>query len=108
MIHYTILRPDGRMYRPRKPPRAILVGDDYDCVLVLGTHDLKLAQETAQKLLSVELGSDFTACSSERGWFEEKFRWGERTWIYNSERGQAGIMFNEVCDLGFAATAAHP
>lgn len=108
MIQYTVIRPNLKIYRPRKPPRAILVGDDFDCVLVLGTHDMTVAKEAARKLLATELGSDFTACDAEKGWFEEKYRWGEKAWVYNDERGQAGVMFNDVCDLGFAASAAHP
>lgn len=108
MIDYTLKRPNGKVYRPRKQPRALLLGDDFDCVLVLGTHDLDLAREVAAKLLAIQLGSDFTATDHERGWYIEKYRWSERTWIYDDERGQAGVMFNEICDLGFAATRSHP
>lgn len=108
MIDYTLKRPNGKIYRPRKQPRAVLVGDDFDCVLVLGTHDIEYAREIARKLLTIELGSDFTATDAERGWFELKYRWSQLEWVYNDERGQAGVMFNDVCDLGFAATAAHP
>ena len=107
MINYTLNRPNGKVYRPRKPPRALLLGDDYDTVLVLGTWDLELAVKTAQIVLDRELGSDFVPISPDFGWYEEKYRRGDLTWVYNNEHGQAGIMF-EITDLGFAAAAAHP
>jgi hypothetical protein len=107
MIDYVLFRPNGKMYRPRKPPRAELIGDDYDSIIVLGTWDVELAVKTAQVLLDRELGSDFVPIDPDRGWYEKKYRSSKLIWCHDADRGQAGIIF-EIADLGFAAVAAHP
>ena len=45
----TVTRPDGRVYRPRKAPEALLTGYDGDVegVIVLRTHNVEVAQELA-------------------------------------------------------------
>lgn len=101
MINYYTYRPNGKLYRPRKPPRAIVFdeeGHSDESVLVLGTHDIKHACEVAELEVKRMLGSGLKPGSPDKGWYIEKYRNGELTWVYDDVKGQAGVWFNEILD----------
>lgn len=49
----VVARPNGKTYRARKQPsiRMYTDRDEYDCVVVLRTHDIQLAVELASNLI---------------------------------------------------------
>jgi hypothetical protein len=67
-------RPNGKLYRPRKPLRTHAVSWNEDCtvVLVYGTHDADLAHDLAQAEWCREVdgreGNDSTLPEPQRIW----------------------------------------
>lgn len=66
-----VRRPDGRLYRPRKLPTALLLGEDEIlAVAVMRTHDAVRARRLALQEL-------FKVCPDGRWWLgEPELRWG--------------------------------
>jgi hypothetical protein len=92
-----IVRPNGKVYRPRKI-REIYFENDYgrrNDVFVLGTHDLIGAVEPAAVEARYRIGhSEFLFDAvGEIGWWREMVQRGERVVIYDDVRGAAGIRF---------------
>lgn len=92
-----VTRPDGRVYRPRKPPRVQRIdnddffresGPDF-WVYVLGTHDFEQAFELASKAWS---GLDWD--SGERAWLRLGYQDGEPAYVYDPVRGAPTVIFN--------------
>jgi hypothetical protein len=94
----TIIRPNGKVYRPRKI-RAIYCENDYgqrDSVIVLGTHDELLAMPIASGEARYRMGSTnflFDAIG-ETGWWREAIERGERVVRYDDVHGAAGVRFD--------------
>jgi hypothetical protein len=65
-------RPNGSVYRPRKPLRGHAVGwnDDGTVVLVYGTHDAVTARDFAQELWTAE-GLDGPLPDPQRIWTKQ-------------------------------------
>lgn len=91
----TLTRPNGKPYRPRKPPRAEVFydWDGYSGVVVIGTHDPEKAADMARPLWE----HDEPLPSGVRGWWR-LVPWcanGEydRSWVDAPARGQAVVIF---------------
>lgn len=91
-----VQRPDGRMYRPRKPPRVVVVDNSedwrgpYEFVYVLGTHNRDQAAELAKAIRNVQE-------PGERDWIRLAMHDNELRWISDHTRGAAAVIF-EVID----------
>jgi hypothetical protein len=93
-----VQREDGRWYVPRKLI-AERCADDYDeltGVIVFGTHNPKVAQPVADKLVAAEIGSGHRAVYSGGGWWRDGFERGERRWIGDEVKGRAAVLFGRI------------
>lgn len=86
-----IRRPNGKLYRARKPPEVTTYQDwrdDVTCGLVLRTHDVELALQLAADLIAeLEL---VPANASTHWWRLAPFKNGsgyDRNWIDDPVRG---------------------
>ena len=93
----AIVRPNGKLYRPRRVT-ACAVGEDDEGVLVLGTHDLARAQFLADEMAEYVAGSGFAAVDPWLGWFRDGYRNGRREWVTDEVRGRAGVCFREIVE----------
>ncbi len=93
-----VVRPNGKVYRPRNRPRAVRVevedwrSDYSEVVTVLGTHDVERA-----RALALRLASDV----SERPlwgeqWYRLAIRNGDRVYVQDEVRGAPGLDFGVV------------
>lgn len=80
-------RPDGRAYRPRKAPEALITGYDGDIegVIVLRTHDVDRARRLAVQVLTADVGGP------DEGWelTAPDLRWGH----FRPDRATDGLMW---------------
>jgi hypothetical protein len=102
-----VTRPNGRLYRPRAVV-AYAVGEEDECVLVLGTHDQRRAQALADQIAERVAGGGFVAASPETGWYRDGFECGERRWVSDEVRGRAGVLFREIAETAPAGLAVTP
>jgi hypothetical protein len=90
----AIIRPNGKPYRPRKPPRVVEF-EDYQGsagVAVLGTHDVDVARAAAAVALNQY---DLDPAQTSLSWWR-LVPWGDwfdRTWIEDAKRGAACVVF---------------
>lgn len=99
----TLVRPNGKAYRPRKGVRVVgwdsrISGfnDDYG-VLVLGTHDLDRARHAA--FLTRYNEEDQYPVNPTVGWWRNSFGYGgDPWWVEDPARGMAGVMWTYVED----------
>ncbi len=93
----TITRPNGKRYRPRKIVTWRWENDGWDnddCgAVVLGTHDVEIAQEEAEYAIKYWFDSGLIASKPEVGWFRLGYLNGEPTWLRDAVMGRAGVMF---------------
>jgi hypothetical protein len=86
-----VIRPDGRVYRPRKPPRATIVDvDGRTYVYVLGTHDEPRGRALAQRLTNVD------PYANPPTWQRLAIRNGERWFVQDDVRGAPCLIFEEA------------
>lgn len=94
-----VTRPDGRVYKPRKPPRGVLV-EDHDArtgepdayVYVLGTHDVERAFQLATQIAATErLKADRD--SAWQTWIRQTIRRGDPVFDVDLVRGAAAVVF---------------
>jgi len=95
-----VTRPNGKVYRPRKAPRAQLVDntDDrepYAWVFVLGTHDVESALPLAERVAASE-GMQPDRDSAEKTWMRLAMRNGDRVYDIDSVRGAATVTFEVI------------
>lgn len=91
-----IVRPNGKVYRPRKPPALqsyVDWSDDREAVVVLRTHDIRLSLElAADKIAELEL----IAANAHTDWWRlVPFDTGsgyERNWIPDPVRGTPCVV----------------
>ena len=90
----VITRPNGKPYRPRTTElRAHAWEGEYDCgVVVFGTLDPDRARSFAAAMCDHWYGMP-VAVDSRPGWYRDGFRYGERAWVRDEERGAPGVMF---------------
>lgn len=93
----TVVRPNGKLYRPRKPIRQLGLVGDYmdipDAVVVLGTHDVEKAREFARPYMCAHLRG------GEATWLRSVMRDGNEVYEYDPVRGAACVVFEETDDL---------
>jgi hypothetical protein len=93
VIGVPVLRPNGKLYRPRKGPVAVLVeGLDYDqCwIYVLRTHDEERARELAQQMETIEPRGRLC-------WIREAIRNNDREYVEDTVRGMPVVIFQMEC-----------
>jgi hypothetical protein len=98
----SIVRPNGKPYRPRKivtHPWENQDGDGDRGVVVLGTHDVEEARVLAAEACSHWFGSSY-AIEAAPGWYRLGYTGyrGELSWTYDPERGRAGVFFTASDD----------
>lgn len=94
----TIIRPNGKPYRPRAGLRAYGWDDDdrgESGVMVLGTNDTDAAREFALRVCRSWYGTKAVELQA-TGWFRDGFLCGQRTFIVDPERGRPGVSFVAV------------
>ncbi|MDQ2874825.1 MAG: hypothetical protein M3Y33_08545 [Actinomycetota bacterium] len=101
----VLTRPNGKPYRPRKVVARFLSGDapDYDefsGVIVTGTHDQERAATLARALVASEFGEGYEPVYSGGGWWHDGMEHGQRCWVADDERGQAGVIFGKIAEAG--------
>jgi len=91
-----VIRPDGRVYQPRKIAAYAVADADEDLsgVTVLGTHDMAIAQKMASGYAEWQLGRGSAALDPEVGWFREGYENGRPMWQRDPVKGRAGVMFH--------------
>jgi hypothetical protein len=93
----TIMRPNGKPYRPRKlAAHAVVDDDELVGVIVFGTHDPGEAQPLADQYVPYWLESGYTAVDPLTGWWRDGFESGQRRWVTDEISGRAGIWFREI------------
>lgn len=92
-----VTRPDGRVYQPVRIVAHALADEDecFSGVVVLGTHDMAIAQEMADDYAAWQLGTGSAALEPETGWFRDGYS-GRRMWLRDPVKGRAGVMFHKV------------
>lgn len=91
-----VVRPDGRVYRPRRLVVQEWEDDWESGVLVLGTHDVVRARALALGVCHRDHGPESTALFVATGWYRDGYAYGERAWIHDDVRGRAGVKFEVV------------
>lgn len=92
-----VTRPNGKVYRPRKPPRAVEVDNDAGwnepstLIYVLGTHDIERAFALAQRM---HRGADKD--TAKLSWARLTMRRGEGFWEYDDICGAATVIFGVI------------
>lgn len=91
----VIVRPDGRVYRPRKPGMRAHAwqSEDDQGVVVFGTLDAVAAAGFALESAVYWYGGGGEVGEPRTGWWRDGFLWGERRWIDDEKRGAPGVMF---------------
>lgn len=86
-----VTRPNGRVYRPRRAPRAVVVEpDDFhvdEQVIVLGTHDEERARALAMRLRPVD------PYPHEATWMRKAIRKGDPYYMVDEVRGAPALVF---------------
>lgn len=95
----SAVRPNGKVYRPRKPARGVFVEDHYArigepdaYVYVLGTHDVERAHRLASQIAARErLKADRD--SARLTWIRQTIRDGDPVFDVDEVRGAAAVVF---------------
>jgi hypothetical protein len=95
-----ITRPNGKVYRPRKEPRAQLVDNADDCepyawIFVHGTHDMDRAWDLAQPEASRH-GMVADRESAHQTWMRLAMRNGDPVYDIDPIRGTATVTFEVI------------
>lgn len=99
-----VTRPDGRVYKPRKAPKAWFVEDpdarpdEPDAyVYVLGTHDIDRAYRLAEELARWQ-GVALDRSTAEQTWIRQTIRDGNPYFDIDRVKGAAAVSFDVVDD----------
>jgi hypothetical protein len=95
----VIVRPNGKVYRPRKLV-AHAFEDDHageSGVVVLGTHDPERARELALSSARYWYGTEYIV-DPVTVWWHDAMECGERRWRHDAARGRAGVCFTASDD----------
>lgn len=92
-----IVRPNGKLYRPRKVMCYAWAGDEpvewwARGVIILGTHDLDRAREFAERMCAYWYGLEH-AIRPVVGWWRDSYSGDGPAWVDDPVRGRAGISF---------------
>lgn len=89
-------RPDGRVYRPRKPGLRAHAWENFGeaCgVIVFGTLDPDAADDFARQSAAYWYGEGGLLYDPVPGWWRDGFGSHGRMWIADEKRGAPGVMF---------------
>lgn len=100
----TVTRPNGKVYKSRKPPASIVfdpdswdsqVGDGTCAVLVIRTDDYDYAKKVAYSRLLTEHDRDCAEGMKDGhfGWWRESMRDNAPYWTADEVRGVPGFLF---------------
>lgn len=97
----TIIRPNGKPYRPRK----IVVEPwddhwDHRCgAAVFGTHDVEAARAIAAEEIAARWAMPY-AIDARVGWWRSGYEGtrGEPSWVYDEVHGRAAVFFTASDD----------
>lgn len=95
----AILRPNGKVYRPRKLV-AYAFEDDHageSGVVVLGTHDPVRAHALAERVARSWYGTEYVV-EPVQVWWHDGIENGDRRWMHDPVRGRAGVCFTASDD----------
>jgi len=101
----VMVRPNGRVYRPRSLALAVVkwehddyspTEDDTPGVVVFGTLDPETARPLAARYLQRWLGATVEAERPRPGWYRSIVDRGDRIWFRDGERGRPGVQFSGV------------
>jgi hypothetical protein len=87
-----VTRPNGKVYQPRKPVRAMEVDWNYGDetrIAVFGTHDIDRAYKLAASIWSDDVYQD----TAEQEWWRLVMRNGEHRYEHDPVRGAAVVIF---------------
>jgi hypothetical protein len=90
-----VVRPNGKLYRPRTL-RVIYVEDDNISrygVLVLGTRNQSVGLSLAGAEARYRVEGGVLDAIPDEGWWRDGFENGERVWVYDDVHGAAGLRF---------------
>lgn len=91
-----IIRPNGKLYRPRGNLRVEEWENDglgAECgVMVFGTLDVTEARPFAEKAIRGRFGMD-DALSPHADWLRMGYRSGEHCWVRDEVRGAPAVVF---------------
>jgi hypothetical protein len=98
----SVMRPDGRLYRPRKLTAEGVDTDDGNLsgVLVFGTHDPETARPLADEFAVQQAGQSYRALDPVPGWWRSGFAGGEQCWIGDEKSGRAAVLFQRIDEEG--------
>ena len=95
----SIMRPNGRPYRPRKLTAHPVTGyDEEDRVVVFGTHDPAVAQPLADRCVARFIDSGYRAADPVLVWWRDGMDGGRRRWVTDEIGGRAGVWFRELVE----------
>ena len=101
----AIVRPDGRIYQPRKITAHLVETFDTfgdHAVVVTGTHDVERARDLADILVAAEIGATYRAAEPELAWLRDGMANGGRAWIPDVRRGAAVVYFRQIDEVPHA------
>lgn len=93
-----VVRPNGKVYRPRRPPRAVRCdlddprSDLSEIVIVVGTHDVDRA-----RALALRLAGDVSARPLwGEQWYRVAIRNGDRVYVQDEVSGAPALDFGVI------------
>lgn len=95
----VIVRPNGKIYRPRRPPVVIGFDDDHrgiNYVAVLRTHDEEFARSVARPFRCAYLVNPWEA--PRLSWLRQTLRDGEPFYEFDDVHGAPCVLFEESDD----------
>lgn len=90
-----VTRPNGKVYRPKKPPAGVIVHDHHNdarWIYILRTHGIERARALAEQIATRE-GFDLDEDEVLRGWVREGMQRGERFYFNDAVRGLPTVIF---------------
>lgn len=95
----AIVRPNGKVYRPRKIQAEFMVDDGMESgVIVFGTHDLHIARRLADRLV-MSYDSNVTAVDPQPCWIYRGISCGSIYFYHDEVRGRAAVQFPELVEV---------
>jgi hypothetical protein len=95
----NVTRPNGRIYRPRKPPRGLPVvnyRDDVEWIYIIGTHDVERARSLAEQIATRDGYELDSTRAPERSWQRLAMRNGDQMYVPDEVHGAPTIIFKVV------------
>jgi hypothetical protein len=96
-VSEAIVRPSGRVYRPRKVTAEFTVDGDgiEDGVMVCGTHDIERARQLAEDHVT-RWDAGMAPADPVTGWWRLGYQSSRLVWIPDEEKGRAAVQFTRI------------